>query len=89
MRLTISVSADINNERKGMRSDSVLCQKPLYQQKIPPINDNTKRHQENSITQGLQTELGLSVGETTIIELVLINWFTGTQPSHFPQKLGS
>ena len=48
-------------------SDWVLEQKPLYQQKIRKPMDNTKSPPKISITQRLQTDLGLSVGVTTVI----------------------
>ena len=40
-----------------------------------------KRHQ-NSITQRLRTDLGRSVGVPTVIQLLWLNRYTGTQPSH-------
>ena len=54
--------------------------KPLYQQKIQQPIDNTKTPPKTSITQ--RTDLGRSVGVTTAIQLVWLNRFTGTQPSH-------
>ena len=48
--------------------------------------DNTKTPPKTSITQRLQTDFGRSVGVTTDIKLVWLNQFTGTQPSHLPQK---
>ena len=44
--------------------------------------DNTKTPSKTSITQRLRTDLGRSVGVTTTIQLVWLNRFTGTQPSH-------
>ena len=48
--------------------------------------DNTKTPPKISITQRLGTDLGRSVGVTTVIQLVWLNRFTGTQPSHLPQQ---
>ena len=60
--------------------------KPPYYQKM-----KDKRQQKDatktSITQQLRTNLGLSVGVTTVIQLVWLNQITGFQPSHYPQKL--
>ena len=49
--------------------------------------DNTKTPPKTSITQGLRTDLGQSVGVTTPTQLVLLNRFTGYRPFHLPQKL--
>ena len=55
---------------------------PLYQQKIRKSKDNTQTPPKTSFTQRLRTDLGRSVGVTTVIQLVWLNRFTGTQPSH-------
>ena len=47
-------------------------------------SDNTKTPPKNSLTQRLRTDLGRSV---ELIILVYLNRFTGSQPSHEPQKL--
>ena len=44
--------------------------------------DNTKTPTKTSITQRLRTDLGLSAGATIVTQLVWLNWFTGSQPSH-------
>ena len=62
---------------KIRRSDSVLWQKPLCQQKIRKAMDNTKIPPKPSITQRFRTDLGRSVGVTTVIQLVWLNRFTG------------
>ena len=53
---------------------------------IPTENSKTNGQHKNatktSITQRLRTDLGRSVGVTTVIKLVWLNRFTGTQPSH-------
>ena len=48
--------------------------------------DNTKTPQKTSITQRLRTDLGPSVGVTIATQLMWLNRFTGSQPSHLPQK---
>ena len=44
--------------------------------------DNTKTPPKTLITQQFQTDLGRSVGVTTATQLVWLNQFTGSQPSH-------
>ena len=71
--------------RKRKRSDSVLWNtNPYNNRKFQKAKwqDNTKRHQKR-----LRTYLGQSVGITTATQLVLLNRFTGFQPSYSPQKL--
>ena len=51
------------------RSDSVLWQKPLYQQKIRKSIDNTKTKPKSLITQRLRTDLGRSIGVTPVIHV--------------------
>ena len=63
----LSLSTD-NTKRKRRRSDSVLWQKPLCQQKLRKPMDNTKTPPKTSITQRLRTDLGRSVGVTTVIQ---------------------
>ena len=41
--------------------------------------------QKSSIKQQLRTDLGRSVGVTTVTQLVWLTWFTGP-PSHSPQQ---
>ena len=65
-------------KRKRRKSDSVLWQKPLYQQKIRKPMDNTKTPPKTSITQRLQTDTGRSVWVTAAIQLVWLNRFTWT-----------
>ena len=60
-------------ERKRRRSDPDLWKKPLYQQKIWKPMDNTNTPSKTSITQRLRTDLGRSVGVTTVIQLVWLN----------------
>ena len=52
-------------QEKKRRSDSVLWQNPLYQQKIRKQKDNTQTPPKTSITQRLRTNLGRSVGVTS------------------------
>ena len=53
---------------------------------IPTENSKTKgQHKiatKTLITQGLRTDLGRSGGVIIVIQLVWLNRFTGTQPSH-------
>ena len=44
--------------------------------------DNTKTPPKTSITQRLRTDLGRSVGVTTVIQLLWLNRFTGTDESN-------
>ena len=74
-----------NTERK--RSHWVLWQRPLHQQKCQKGNVTTQTTpQKISITQRLRTDLGRSVGVTTVTKLVLFNGFWRRQPSHSPQQ---
>ena len=66
----------ISLKRKRRRSDTVFWRKPLYQQKIQKRIDNTKRPPKTSITQRLWTDLELSVGVVTVIQLLWFNLFT-------------
>ena len=55
-------------KRKRKRSDSVLWQKPIHQQKCQKAKVTTQTTpQKSSITQRLRTDLGRSVGVTTCI----------------------
>ena len=68
--------------RKRKRSDSVLWQKPLHQQKCQKGKVTTQTTpQKRSITQRLRTDLGRSVGVTIATQLV---WFTGFTGPTFP-----
>ena len=69
--------------KKRKRSDSALWQKPLHRQKNPKSNVTTQRTPpKTSITQRLRTHLGRSAGVTIATQLVWLNRFTGSQPSH-------
>ena len=62
-------------KRKRKRSDSVLWQKPLHQQKCQKGKVTTQTTpQKSSIKQRLRTDLGRSVGVTKATQLV---WLTG------------
>ena len=52
---------------KERRSDSVLWQKLLYQQNIRKTNGQHKNATKNLNTQRLRTDLGRSVGVTTVL----------------------
>ena len=82
---TSSWYQEIRNKRKRKRSDSVLWQKPLHQQKCQKDKVKTQTmQQKSSNTQRLRTDLGRSVGVTTVTQLM---WLIGlrAQSSHFPQ----
>ena len=73
-------------KRKRKRFDSLLCQKhPTSTEK--KHHDKTKTPPKISITQRLQTELGRSLELTIATQLVWLNRFTGSQPTHETQKL--
>ena len=54
-----------NKKRKRWRSDSVLWQNSLYQQKIRKPKDNTQTPPKTLITQRMLIDLGRSVGVTS------------------------
>ena len=61
-------------QEKMRRSDLVLWQKTIYQEKIKKKqSDNTKNVTKTSITQRLHTDLGRPVWVTTATQLML-NW---------------
>ena len=71
---------------KRRRSDPVLWQKPLYQQKCQRDKVTTQTTpQKSSIKQQLRTDLGRSVGVTTATQLV---WLTGLR-AHLPTPRSS
>ena len=73
-------------KRKRKRSDSVLWQKPLHQQKVQKGKVTTQTTpQKSSIEQRLRTDLGRSVGVTTATQLV---WLTGLR-AHLPTNRNS
>ena len=73
-------------KRKRKRSDSVLWQKPLHQQKCQKGKVTTQTTpQKSSIKQRLRTDLGRSVGVTTATQLV---WLTGLR-AHLPTNRSS
>ena len=73
------------SKRKRRRSDPVLWQNPLYQQKIRKPKDNTQTPPKTSITQRLRTDLGRSVGVTShprnrpILSPLTTRWIYGGQ----------
>ena len=73
-------------KRKRKRSDSVLWQKPLHQQKCQKGKVTTQTTpQKSSIKQRLRTDLGRSVGVTKATQLV---WLTGLR-AHLPTNRNS
>ena len=59
-----------------------MAKAPTPTEKSKKQRDNTKTPQKTSITQRLRTDLGRSVGVTIATQLVWLNQFTGSQPSH-------
>ena len=83
---TNSGETDLNIKTKRRRSDPVLWQKPLYQQKCQRDKVTTQTTpQKSSIKQLLRTDLGRSVGVTTATQLV---WLTGLR-AHLPTPRNS
>ena len=73
-------------KRKRKRSDSVLWQKPLHQQKCQKGKVTTQTTpQKSSIKQRLRTDLGRSVGVTKATQLV---WLTDLR-AHLPTNRNS
>ena len=80
------MNTKITSKRKRKRSDSVLWQKPLHQQKCQKGKVTTQTTpQKSSIKQRLRTDLGRSVGVTTATQLV---WLTGLR-AHLPTNRNS
>ena len=86
MQYVSSLLGHINIKRKRKRSDSVLWQKPLHQQKCQKGKVTTQTTpQKSSIIQRLRTDLGRSVEVTTATQLV---WLTGLR-AHLPTNRNS
>ena len=66
---------------------SPMTKTPSTTEKSKKQRDNTKTPPKTSITQRLRTDLGRSVGVTIATQLVWLNRFMGSQPSHSPQQL--
>ena len=64
-----------------------MTKAPTPTEKSKKQRDNTKTPPKTSITQRLRTDLGQPVGVTIAIQLVWLNQFTESQPSHSPQQL--
>ena len=74
---------NLTYKRKTKRSDSVLWQKPLHQQKNPKSKVTTKTLPKTSITQRLRTDLGRSVGVTAASHPTgVVKPITCAQPSY-------
>ena len=72
-------------ETKRRRSDPVLWQKPLHEQKCQKGKVTTQTTpRKSSIKQQLRTDLGRSVGVTRATQLVWLTLFTDPPP-HSPQ----
>ena len=74
---------------KGIKTDSVLWQKLLHQQKISKSRVTTQNATKTSITQQLQTVLRRSVEAPTATQLVCLNRLTGDQSSYLPQMISN
>ena len=61
---------------------SPMTKAPTATEKSRKQRDNTKTPPKTSITQWLRTDLGRSVGVTTVTPLVSLNWFISAEPSH-------
>ena len=84
-RVVDTISSEKRLKTKRRRSDPVLWQKPLYQQKCQRGKVTTQTPQKSSIKQQLRTDLGRSVGVTTATQLV---WLTGLR-AHLPTPRNS
>ena len=73
------VFRQIQREKGGNLTQS-YDKNPYTNRKFEMQNTNTPP--KTSIKQRLRTDLGRSIGVATTIQLVLLNRFTGTQPSH-------
>ena len=67
---------------KGRDLTQSYDRSPYTNRKSKKQCDNTKTPPKTSITQWLQTDLGRSVRVTIVTQLVWLNWFMGSQPSH-------
>ena len=82
----LEIKKETFTKRKRKRSDSVLWQKPLHQQKCQKGKVTTQTTpQKSSIKQRLRTDLGRSVGVTKATQLV---WLTGLR-AHLPTNRNS
>ena len=59
-----------------------MTKAPTPTEKSKTQRDNTKTLPKTSIIQRLRTDLGRSIGSTIATQLVWLNRFTGSQPSH-------
>ena len=72
----------LNEEKKEEISVSRMTKAPTPTDKSKTQRDNTKTPRKTSITQRLRTDLGRSVGVTIATQLVWLNRFTRSQPTH-------
>ena len=72
-----------NRREKGRHLTQSYDKSPYIDRKIQKAIQQHKNPTKTSITcKRLRTDLGQSVGVTTAIQLVWLNRFTGSQPSH-------
>ena len=64
-----------------------MTKSPTSTEKSKKQYYNTKTQQKTSITQRLRTDVGWSIGVTIVAQVVWVNQFTGSEPSHLSQKL--
>ena len=64
-----------------------MTKAPIATENSKKQSENTKTPPQASIAQWLRTDLKRSVWVTTATQLAWLNRFTGSQPSHYPQKL--
>ena len=72
------------NTLKEKQRDLTLSydKSPYTHRKIQKATRQNKSPPKTSITQRLRTDLGRSVGVTIATQLVWLNQFKGSQPSH-------
>ena len=85
--LHIKLFEDFNLYRLGMwqrRDLTQSCDKknPTPTEQSKKQRDNIKPPPKTLTTQLLRTDLGRSVGVTAVTQLVWLNRFTSTKPSH-------
>ena len=74
-------------QRKKEKDLTQSTEKKTVTENSKKQSDDTKTPPKTSITQRLRIYIGRSIGVTTATQQVWLNRFTGSQPSHLPQKL--
>ena len=78
-RMTLTV---FDKGEKGRGLTPCYEKAPAPTEKSKKQRENTKTLPKTSNTQRLRTDLRRSVEITIVTQLVWLNWFTGSQPSH-------